>query len=116
MLLNHISIIVSSEKNIEFYKKLGFKVQSREDRGYDVLFYLFDGLNVLEIYVDSSHPFRVKNPEALGLRHLCFEVEKIEEFSKKWNVELKEDHKGKFCFIYDLDGLPFEIREIREVF
>jgi len=107
MLLNHIAIICSSDKSIEFYRRLGFEVKSHEDRGYDKLVYLSDGMTTLELYVDGSHPARMINPEALGLRHLCFECEDIEKFG----VEVKEDRRGRFCFIYDPDGLPIEIRE-----
>ena len=108
MLLNHIAIIVSSEDGIDFYKSLGFKEESREIRkeSHDELVYLSDGLVTLEIYKDSTHPKRVTNPEAYGLRHLCFQVEKLEG-------EYKVDKKGKFKFIYDPDGLPIEIREIK---
>ena len=56
MLLNHIAIICSSEENIRFYGRLGFKIQSKEDRGYDKLFYMRDGLTTLEIYIDPNHP------------------------------------------------------------
>lgn len=107
MLLDHIAIIVSSENNINFYEKLGFKVISLEDRGYDKLAYLSDGMTTLEIYIDPKHPERVPKPEAFGLRHLGFAVEDIEKFG----VEIKEDKRGRFCFIYDPDGLPIEIRE-----
>ena len=107
MLLNHIAIISSSIESIKFYEKLGFQVVSDEDRGYDKLIYMNDGLTALEIYVDSTHPKRLSSPEALGLRHLCFESEHIEMF----NAEIKEDKNGRFCFIYDPDGLPIEIRE-----
>lgn len=111
MLLDHIAIIVSSESGIKFYKELGFEVKSIEDRGYDKLAYMSDGMTTLEIYVDGSHPKRMTKPEALGLRHLGFVVEKIEEFGRKWGVEIKSDKRGKFLFIYDPDGLPIEIRE-----
>lgn len=107
MLLDHIAIICSSEESISFYSKLGFEVKSFEDRKYDKLIYLSDGMTTLELYVDWRHPARVNNPEALGLRHLGFECEDIERFG----VEVKVDKKGKFCFIYDPDGLPIEIRE-----
>lgn len=107
MLLNHIAIISSTIESIKFYESLGFEVQSFIDRGYDKLYYLNDGMTTLEIYVDSTHPKRLTNPEALGLRHLGLECENIEIF----NVEIKEDRKGRFCFLYDPDGLPIEIRE-----
>ena len=106
MLLNHIAIIVSSEEGIEFYKQLGFEEKSREIRkeSHDELVYLSDGLVTLEIYKDATHPKRLTNPEAYGLRHLCFQVEDI-------GKDYKVDKKGKFKFLYDPDGLPIEIRE-----
>jgi len=108
MILNHIAIIVSSEEGVDFYKTLGFKEKSREIRpeSHDELIYLNDGLITLEIYKDPTHPKRVTNPEAYGLRHLCFQVEDIGE-------DYKTDKNGKFKFIYDPDGLPIEIREIK---
>ena len=108
MMLNHIAIIVSSEAGVAFYKSLGFEEKSREVRHecHDELIYLSDGIVTLEIYKDSTHPKRLNNPEAYGLRHLCFQVEDIGE-------DYKIDKKGKFKFIYDPDGLPIEIREIK---
>ncbi len=109
MLLNHIAIIVSSEEGVAFYKSLGFKELSREIRkgNHDELLYLSDGSLTLEIYKDPTHPKRVTNPEAYGLRHLGFQVEDIGE-------DYKLDKNGnKFKFIYDPDGLPIEIREVK---
>lgn len=48
---------------------------------------------------------KITNPEAYGLRHLCFNVEDIGD-------DYKIDAKGKFKFITDPDGLPIELREI----
>ena len=106
MTLNHIAIIVSSEDGVSFYKSLGFNEISREirEQQHDELIYLSNGNITLEIYKDATHPKRVTNPEAYGLRHLCFEIEEI-------TGECKVDNKGKFKFIYDPDGLPIEIRE-----
>ena len=108
ILLNHIAIIVSSEEGVAFYKTFGFKELSREVRpeNHDVLIYLSNGLITLEIYKDSTHPNRLTNPEAYGLRHLCFQVEDI-------GKDYKTDKNGKFKFIYDPDGLPIEIREVK---
>lgn len=117
MLLNHIAIIVSSEEGIKFYQSLGFHVVSREERNeqHDELIYMSDGMITLELYKDVTHQKRISNPEAYGLRHLCFEVNNIEEFSLKFNVLVKEDKKGKFTFINDPDGLPIEIRETKPI-
>lgn len=108
LLLNHIAIIVSSEEGVEFYKNLGFEELSREIRptNHDELIYLSNGFLTLEIYKDSTHPKRVTNPEAYGLRHLCFQTENIGD-------DYKVDEKGKSKFIYDPDGQPIEIREIK---
>ena len=111
MLIDHIAIIVSSNAGIDFYKRLGFEIVSHEDRGYDQLVYMSDGMTTLEIYIDSKHPARVTKPEALGLRHLGFKTEDIVKFANSWHAEIKEDIRGRFCFIYDPDGLPLEIRE-----
>lgn len=117
MLLNHIAIIISSEKGIEFYNSLGFEIISREERKeqHDELIYMSDEITTLEIYKDTTHPKRVSNPEAYGLRHLCFEVNNIDEFASKFNVLVKEDKKGKFTFVNDPDGLPIEIRETKPI-
>ena len=108
MLLDHIAIIVSSEEGVSFYKSLGFNEESREIRPtcHDEIIYLNDGLLTLEIYKDSTHPKLLNNPEAYGLRHLCFQVQDI-------GKDCKIDKKGKFKYIYDPDGLPIEIREIK---
>ena len=105
--LNHIAIIVSSEEGVEFYKKLGFEEISRTERPacHDELIYLSGNNMVLELYKDSTHPKRITNPEAYGLRHLCFNVEDIGD-------DYKIDAKGKFVFITAPDGQPIEIREI----
>lgn len=120
MLLNHIAIIVSSEKGIDFYKQLGFEEVSREVRpaAHDELIYLSNGITMLEIYKDSTHPVRVTNPEALGLRHIGFQVENIERFLNdvKMIATIKEDKKGRFIFLNDPDLLPIEIREVKPSF
>lgn len=110
MVLDHIAIIVSSEIGVDFYKSLGFREISREIRmdNHDELIYLTDESITLEIFKDSTHPKRITNPEAYGLRHLCFQVGDIGE-------DYKIDKRGKFKFIYDPDGLPIEIRESKSI-
>ena len=108
-LLNHIAIIVSNEEGIEFYKLLGFIENKRLIRPecHDEVVYLSNGLLTLEIYKDVTHPKRLSNPESLGLRHLCFQVEDIGDDYKINN------HGQKFKYIYDPDGLPIEIIEVK---
>jgi glyoxylase I family protein len=70
----------------------------------------------LELFIDSTHPERITNPEALGLRHLAFEVDDVDaewERLRQFNPEpirTKDDGKKVF-FVKDPDGLPIEIRD-----
>ena len=114
--LHHTAIIVSSEVGVEFYKVLGFIEENRIDRGYDLIVWMTGHGEKLEIFIDSTHPERVTNPEALGLRHLAFEVEDVDvewERLRQYNPEpirTKDDGKKVF-FVKDPDGLPIEIRD-----
>lgn len=114
--LHHSAIIVSSEAGIDFYKTLGFSEEQRIDRGYDQIVWLSGYGEKLEIYIDGTHPARVTNPEALGLRHLAFEVDNLEGERER----LKSYHPGEIVqredgvrvfFVKDPDGLPIEMRE-----
>lgn len=111
--LDHIAVIVSSESNLGFYEKLGFKETNRISRSYDsVVFMENDGV-VLEVFIDPQHPSRVTEPEALGLRHVAFTVDDLDEMAEKMNCEpIRTDWFGRrFIFIKDPDGLPIEIKE-----
>ena len=87
MELDHIALIVSKEENIAFYEKLGFIEKNRIERGYDTVVFMENNSIVLEIFIDPNHPARVNGPEALGLRHLCFVVESLEEVMKAENAK-----------------------------
>ena len=108
--LIQISIIVSSEEGVNFYKGLGFKEISREIRkeAHDELIYLSNGDLSLRLYKDSTHPARNRKPESLGLRYLTFEVDSLNQFE---NIEIKEDQFGRFIFLNDPDDQPIQIRE-----
>ena len=110
MKLAYVSLIVSNEECIDFYKKLGFKEQNRIYRpnAHDEVIFISNESIGLKIYKDSTHPKRNRNPESLGLRYLCFEVDSLNQFE---NVDIKEDNEGKFIFLVDLDGQPIQIRE-----
>ena len=113
MELDHIALIVSKEENLAFYKKLGFKEKNRIERGYDtVVFMECDGL-LLEVFIDPNHPARVTNPEALGLRHIAFVVESLEEVMSIVECEeIRTDWFGRrFTFTKDPDGQPIELKE-----
>lgn len=112
--LDHIAIICSSEQSIDFYKHLGFKETSREDRGYDVLVFLEAFGIILEMFIDPTHPPRVDRPEAMGLRHFALRVDNVEDTLKSLNMEAEPTRlrEGKhFTFLKDPDGLPIELHE-----
>ena len=120
---HHIAIIVSDyEKAKEFYiHKLGFRLDREFYRPAqnDYLRMLRLGDTTLELFVRPDAPARVTNPEAMGLRHLCFHVEDIEPAVKWLNdmgIEtepIREDpfNGGRFTFFKDPDGLPLELHE-----
>ena len=113
MKLDHIALIVSKEENLAFYKKLGFVEKNRIERGYDtVVFMECDGL-LLEVFIDPNHPTRVSGPEALGLRHIAFVVESLEEVMSIVECEeIRTDWFGRrFTFCRDYDGQPIELKE-----
>lgn len=111
--LDHIAIIVSSESTLGFYEKLGFKKVNRMSRSYDMVVFMENTGVVLEVFIDPQHPARVTEPEALGLRHLAFTVDDLDEMVEKMNCEpIRTDWFGRrFTFIKDPDGLPIEIKE-----
>lgn len=112
--LDHIAIICSSEKSIDFYKSLGFEEYSRENRGYDVLVFLKGYGITLEIFIDPTHPPRVDRPEAMGLRHLALRVDNVEDTIEELKIEaepIREKNGKHFTFFKDPDGLPIELHE-----
>ena len=113
MELDHIALIVSKEENLAFYRKLGFIEKNRIERGYDTVVFMENNSIVLEIFIDSNHPARVNGPEALGLRHIAFVVESLEEVMRDMECEeIRTDWFGRrFTFTKDPDGQPIELKE-----
>lgn len=111
--LDHIALIVSSEKSIQFYGKLGFKETKRIERSYDTVVFMQCGQIVLEIFIDSNHPERVTEPETNGLRHIALLVENLTEVMKVIECkDISSDWFGrKFIFTKDPDGQPIELIE-----
>lgn len=120
---HHIAIICSDyHRSMDFYVgKLGFSVVRevwREDR-QDYLTMLQNGDVVLELFTKPDAPPRPTQPEALGLRHLAFRVENVEE-AAAWLKErgiktepIRSDgvNGGRMTFFRDPDGLPLELHE-----
>ena len=120
---HHIAVICSDyAKAREFYvEKLGFAVELEvwREQQQDYLRMLRCGDVVLELCGRPDAPARVTNPEALGLRHLAFRVDNVEEAAAWLNsmgIEtepIREDpfNGGRMTFFRDPDGLPLEIHE-----
>ena len=120
---HHIAIICSDrEKALDFYgNKLGFEVIRLVERPQqnDILVMMKSGDVVLELFIKPDAPQRVNNPEAMGLRHLAFYVENMDEAVAWLNsrgVEtepVRQDaiNGGRYTFFKDPDGLPLELHE-----
>ena len=121
--MHHVAIIVSDYRRAkEFYvEKLGLPVlreNFRPDRG-DWKLDLRFGDSELEIFAIPGAPPRPSYPEALGLRHLAFRVEDVEEAVRFLAqrgipcepVRLDAFTGKKMTFFRDADGLPLELHE-----
>ncbi len=110
MHLASVSIIISSEEGVNFYKELGFVEIGREIRKemHDELISLSNGNLELRLFKDATHPIRNRKPESLGIRYFTLEVDNLNAFNCE---EIKEDKLGRFIFLNDPDGQPVQIRE-----
>lgn len=122
--IHHVAIICSNyEKSKHFYTSiLGLKVISenyREEReSYKLDLKLPHG-GQIELFSFPNPPKRPSTPEALGLRHLAFNVDSVEHtrdylVSKSIAVEairVDEYTNKKYTFFCDPDGLPLELYE-----
>lgn len=122
--VHHIAIICSNyEKSKKFYTNILeldiIREVYRKERDSYKLDLALNGEYIIELFSFPNPPERVSNPEARGLRHLCFEVDSVEEAVKKIrNKEIKTEEirvdeltGKKFCFFQDPDGLPIEFYE-----
>ena len=87
--IHHIAIIGSDyERSKHFYVDLlGFQIirenyrAERDDYKID----LACGQQEIELFIIKNAPARVNYPEALGLRHLAFKVESVDDTVKELN-------------------------------
>lgn len=119
--IHHIAIICSDyQRSKTFYADiLGFKIIRevyRKERQSYKLDLALNNTYVIELFSFPDPPKRVSRPEALGLRHLAFEVEDVQTVIKDLalkNISAEpiriDEYTGKqFTFIEDPDGLPIE--------
>ncbi len=118
---HHVAITCSNyQRSLEFYEKLGFTVLRRtwREAHHDYLTMLRCGEITLELFEDSHAP-QQPNRSQLGLQHLAFRVENVEETAAQLNgmgIEtepIREDkiNGGRLTFFRDPDGLPLELHE-----
>lgn len=122
--VHHIAIIVSNyELSKIFYTDiLGLKVVAetyREQRDSYKLDLALGDDYIIELFSFPSSPARISEPEAVGLRHLAFEVDDIEGAVKDLqmrgveveDIRTDEITEKRFVFFSDPDGLPIELYE-----
>lgn len=122
--IHHAAIICSDyEKSKNFYVSiLGMEVIAenyRKDRDSFKLDLKLPNGGQIELFSFPNSPDRLSFPEALGLRHLAFNVESVERvrdylLAQDIDVEpirVDEYTNKKFTFFNDPDGLPLELYE-----
>ena len=122
--IHHIAIICSDyEKSKHFYSEiLGLKILQgvyREQRNSYKLDLEVGNQYQIEFFSFPNPPARPSQPEAVGLRHLAFEVDNIDDavnHLRATGVSVEpvrtDEFTGKrFTFFADPDGLPIEFYE-----
>lgn len=122
--VHHIAIICSDyARSKHFYTQvLGLEVVQevyRSERNSYKLDLALNGQYVLELFSFPNPPARPTQPEACGLRHLAFAVERLESVIEQLQqqgistepVRLDEYTGKRFTFLQDPDGLPIELYE-----
>jgi len=122
--IHHIAIICSDyAKSKHFYTEiLGLEIVRevyRQERDSYKIDLSLNGEYIIELFSFPDPPKRLSRPEAMGLRHLAFEVEELEAILKEleahqvsYEPTRTDEFTGKrFTFITDPDGLPIEFYE-----
>ncbi|MNF78436.1 putative lyase [compost metagenome] len=120
--IHHAAIICSDySRSKQFYTELlGLKIVAenyRAERDSWKLDLALPSGNQLELFSFPNPPARLSQPEALGLRHLAFEVDDVAAYANyliSLGVEVEpiriDEYTGKFfTFFQDPDGLPLEL-------
>ncbi|WP_316789907.1 VOC family protein [Pedobacter frigoris] len=122
--VHHIAIICSEyEVSKRFYiDVLGLKIIRevyREERKSYKLDLALNGEYIIELFSFPDPVVRPSRPEAVGLRHLAFEVDDIDAVVNRLNnmgvisepIRIDEFTGKRFTFITDPDLLPIEFYE-----
>ena len=122
--VHHIAIICSDyQRSLDFYTRvLGLNILAEnyrpETQSYKTDLALGDNY-VIELFSFLSPPQRPSHPEAVGLRHLAFAVQSIDDAVHQLDAlgvaheDIRIDqYTGKrFMFFYDPDQQPLELYE-----
>ncbi len=122
--VHHIAIIASNyEVSKKFYNQiLGLKIIRevyRKERDSFKLDLALHDHYVIELFSFPNPPKRPSRPEAVGMRHLAFEVDNLDETIAFLNsksifsepIRIDEFTGKRFTFIQDPDALPIEFYE-----
>jgi glyoxylase I family protein len=122
--IHHVAVICSDyQKSKDFYVRiLGLTPINevyRQERDSYKLDLEVGGHYQIELFSFPNPPSRPNRPEAVGLRHLAFEVEHIEaevaELEKNdisvEPIRIDPITNKKYTFFADPDGLPIELYE-----
>jgi glyoxylase I family protein len=120
--IHHVAIICADyARSKDFYvNTLGLTVIQevyREARKSYKLDLAVNGHYQIELFSFENPPLRASGPEAVGLRHLCFEVDDLDAVVATLNARgvvtepiRVDEYTGKrFTFFTDPDKLPLEI-------
>lgn len=123
--VHHIAIICSDyQRSKHFYTEvLGLEIIRevyREARKSYKLDLALNGHYVIELFSFPEPPARVSRPEAVGLRHVAFEVADITEMVEALKakgvetepIRIDESTGRRFTFFEDPDQLPIELYEV----
>ena len=122
--IHHVAIICSDyERSKDFYvNTLGLTVVQevyREARKSYKLDLAVNSRYQIELFSFENPPERPSGPEAVGLRHLCFEVDDLDAVIATLSsrgvvtepIRVDEYTGKRFTFFTDPDKLPLELYE-----
>jgi glyoxylase I family protein len=123
--IHHVAIICSNyEQSKRFYVEvLGLTVLQevyRAERQSYKLDLEIAGQYQIELFSFPNPPARPSRPESVGLRHLAFAVDNLDDAVKSLlangvstePIRTDEYTQKRFTFFADPDGLPLELYEV----
>ena len=111
--LHHISLIVSSDETVDFYKRLGFTVEKEINRENDRVL-LMNGFGIsLELFIDPKYPVGKDKKEQTGIRFLSFKAENLDNLVNSLSCgPVRTDWNGqRYTFVQDPDGTMIQFHE-----